>query len=267
MRRTLVILAFLGIGGFVCQPAAAQLNTLYEQEGTVADGYPAIDASGQGPATDPNRSNWKYQYGDYSWSAVYSWDSNAWVEEQVGGTTDEKMEIECDIEMYCETAIADHKVYFHLGNLYAASEGDLTAQVTGSFTSNNGQWVGVSFDGTAKAAAPASYFEGYPENLTGRIFDGMVGTVDIGGRDISGESFDVQILLSYTGTGSSPGNVPPDTYGAGAHETIPNALWWLVNAGQPGSYNLTWHIKLFPEAHQADGNYHLDPAMVMAPVL
>jgi hypothetical protein len=273
MRRTLSILVLLAIAGFVCQPAGAQLrNTLYEQEGLAADGYIAIDASGQGPATDPNRSNWKYQYGSYTWSGVYSWDTSAWVEEQEGGTSDSKLDIESDIEMYCAETLEQHKIYFHIGNIYDALENpstDLTACVAGTLTSNNGQYVGISFDGTSKATDPASYFEGYPDTLTGRIFNAMVGTVDCGGRDISSEAFDITITLKYSGTGGDTGGayVAPDTYGEGAHGTIPNALWWGIAGGAPGQYTLEWKIELHPDTHQVDGNYHLDPALVVAPVM
>jgi hypothetical protein len=268
MRHAFSILALLAVVGLVCLPARAQLNTLYEQEGTGSDGYAPIDASGQAPGANPNSTNWIWQTGSYSWSGVYSWDSNAWVEEQESG--DPQMDIECDIEMYCEETLENNKVYFHVGNLYTALQNpgtDLTAYVTGTLTSNNGQYIGISFDGTTKAGSPETYFEGYPDALTGRIFNGMVGTLDCGGRDISTEAFDITITLSYTGTGSSGGYVAPGDYGEGAHGTIPNALWWLLNNGVPGAYNLSWKIQLHPGAHQPDGNYNLDPTIVAAPIL
>jgi len=258
MRKVLALLAMLAIVGLVSVPAAAQLNTLYGQEGTAADGYTAIDASGQGPATNPNSTNWKYQYGSGAWSGVYSWDTNAWVE-TTGDAEDPHLEIECDIEMFCSQTYAGNKIYFHIGNLYSATADDLTAHMTGTATYNNGQWLGICFDGTSKV-------EGDFDLATGRITDAMIGTVDIGGRDISAEAFDVTITLSYSGTGSATDQVP-DTFGEGAHGTIEKTLWWLVNGGAPGSYNLDWKIQLHPDEHQPDGNYHLDPVIVAAPVL
>jgi hypothetical protein len=260
MRRTLSILVFLAIAGFVCLPAGAQLNTLYEQEGLAADGYLAIDASGQGPATNPNSTNWKYQYGSGSWSGVYSWDSNAWVETTETGDSD--VDIECDIEMYCETTTSNNKVYFHIGNLYTATSSDKTAYVDGTMTSNNGQWIGISFDGTSKTEA--DFEKDGSGNFTGRILGAMVGTVDAGGRDISAESFDIVVTMTWDG--GTTWNVP-GSYGDGAHSTITDTLWWLVNNGVPGSYTVQWKIELDPAADQPDGNYHLDPAVVVAPVL
>jgi len=259
MRGTLSILALLAIAAFVCSPAVAQLNTLYEQEGTPADGYGAIDASGTGPATNPNSTNWKYQTGYGEWSAVYSWDGNAWVEETSDG--DEQIEIECDIEMYCECTTSNNKIYFHIGNPYDASADDKTAYVDGTMNTNNGQWVGISFSGTDKDET--DFQKDTEGNFTGRIRGGMVGSVDIGGRDISTESFDVIVKLSWDGANWHV----PDSYGDGAHATITDTLWWLVADGAPGQYTLQWEFVLDPPADQPDGNYELDPTIVAAPVL
>jgi hypothetical protein len=248
---TLTILALLGM------PAMAQLNTLYEQEGTGSDGYAAIDASGQGPATNPNSTNWQYQFGGTStWSAVYSWDSNAWVEEATSGVADDSLDIECDIEMFCSTSITDPKIYFHIGNIYNLVYADRTATVAGTMVSNNGQYIGISFDGSSKDS-------GDFDLNTGIITDAMVGTVDCGGRDISSEAFDIKILMDD----GVQGYRTPDAYGDGAHSTIHDTLWWLVNGGTPGSYSVTWLIELQPATHQPDGNYHLDPVVVAAPTL
>ena len=59
----------------------------------------------------------------------------------------------------------------------------------------------------------------------------------------------------------------PDNYGEGAHATITDSLWWLINGGVPGTYTYTWVVTLLPEADQPDGDYWLDPASVSAPVL
>ena len=260
MRRTLSIVALLGVTTLICAPAAAQLNTLYEQEGTGADGYPAIDASGEGPATDPNSTNWKYQYGSGSWSGVYSWDSNAWVEVTSDG--DEQIEIECDIEMYCECTTSNNKVYFHLGNPYAASEADKTAYVNGTMNTNNGQWIGISFAGTDKTVD--DFETDLAGDFTGRILGGMVGSLDIRGADISDQSFDLVVTMTWDAGANWH---VPGSYGDGAHSTITDTLWWLVNAGAPGQYTIQWKFVLEPPADQPDGNYELDPMVVVAPVL
>jgi hypothetical protein len=259
MRRFLTIAGALVLClALAAGTVSAQSNTLYGQEGTAADGYGTIDASGEGAATNPNSTNWKYQYGSGSWSGVYSWDGDAWVEEV--STGDENLDVECDIEMYASTTTEDNKIYFHLGNPYEATVAEKTALVSGTMRSNNGQYLGISFYGTSKDED--SFEEDGGGNYTGRIFDAMVGTVDIGGRDISSEAFDIVITMD-NGTGG--GYQPPVTYGAGAHETEPDCLWWAAMG--PGSFNLTWKIVIEPATHQPDGNYNLDPLMVVAPAL
>jgi len=44
----------------------------------------------------------------------------------------------------------------------------------------------------------------------------------------------------------------------GPHKVLP--------AG-PGTYNVTWRVRMLPEWHQPDGNYNLDPVLVAAPML
>lgn len=254
MKKLFLLMGLLAIMALITLPVSAA--TLYEQEGQTSDGYATINASGQGPGTNPNSTNWKYQYGGGSWSGVYSW-GTGWVEETIAG--DEDLDIEADIELYCATTTSNNKIYFHLGNIYSATAADKTAYVTGTLVSNNGEWIGISFDGTSKTEAS---FEKVGGNFTGVIKDAMVGTIDGRNQDISSEKFDVRILLSWGAGWQVPGN-----WGGGADGTIPNALWWDVNNHLPGSYNLTWQVTLLPGTHQADGNYHLDPKIVTIPGL
>jgi len=233
-------------------------GTLYEQEGTPDDGYPAIDASGQsGCATmdEANRTNWKYQYGGTStWSGIFHGGAETpWVAEEGEWPP---VQIEADIEMFCEYSMTDPNIYFHLGNIYSATAADKTATISGSFTSNNGQHIGISFQGTDKPD------EAFDLN-TGVIKGGMVGTVDCLNRDISDEAFDIRIRLSW-----GSGYQPPSSYSGSSHPLgMTHTLFWLVNAGEPGTYPLTWEFTLMPETDQADGNYNLDPAIVVVPVL
>ena len=257
MKNFVSLIMVLAVVAFFAMPSHA-LNTLYGQEGTTADGYSPINAAGVGPATNPNSTNWKYQYGGtHTDSAVYSWDSNAWVESTDNGI-DGNLDIECDIEMFVSESITDPKIYFHFGNPYALTESDRTAYVNGTMTSNHGEYVGVTFNGAVKSATS---FEMSGSDFTGRIFDAMVGTIDNHNTAVN-DSFDMEILMSW-----GAGYRVPDEYGDGAHSTIHDSLWWLVNDGAPGAYNLTWKITMLPEAHQKDGNYQLDPTIVVAPVL
>lgn len=261
MKKLIMLLAILSL---MAAPAMAQTwsNTLYGQEGTASDGHVAINAAGQGPAGDSsdNYTNWKYQTGSGSWSGVYSWDTDAWLTEAEAG--DSQIDVECDIEMYWSETIANNKIYFHIGNPFTASSSDKQALVNGTYATNHPMYVGISFDGTSKTE---SDFELDGGSLTGRVLGGMVGTVDIGGRDISAESFDIKFLCRLNGGAY----LTPTSFGAGSHGTQPAVLWWSpsVTGMVPGSGSINWLVQVEPPASQPDGNYVLDPAIVAAPSL
>jgi hypothetical protein len=259
MRKAIALIAIMGL---LAMPAMAQTysNTLYGQEGTVADGVNPPDASGQGPAGDAGHStNWKYQYGSGTWAGVYSWDGDAWLE--VYSTGDSEIEVECDIEMYWSESIADNKIYFHLGDPFNATAGDKTAIVSGTYACNHLMYLGISFAGTTKEEA--DFETGGPTGYTGRVFDGMVGTIDNHGVDISAESFDIVFLMNCNGGAYTT----PCNFGVGAHATILSTLWWHpTDVGMTiGSGVWTWKVIIEPPAGQADGNYVLDPEIVAAP--
>ena len=251
MKRTLALVAVLAL---FAMPAMAA-SSLYDQEGTGADGYAPIDATGQGPA-NPDWTNWKYQYGGSTWSGVYG--DTGWIEES--STGDSVLDVEADIEMYYSEEFSNNKIYFHLGNIYTATVADKTAYVNGTFTSNNGMYIGISFAGTGKTEA--NMLKDGGGNFTGEVQDAMVGAIDVLGRDISSQNFNVLFLLD-----AGAGWTTPVSYGDGASGTIEDTLWWLVNGGAAGSYNVTWLVRMLPELHQPDGNYNLEPVVVVAPTL
>lgn len=261
MRNTLIIIGMLAIVGLVSVPAAAQdeNGTLYDQEGTGADGYGTIDATGQGPGGDASSTtNWKYQYGSGSWSGVYRKDG--WLEVSTLG--DSQIDIECDIEMFYTESFVDNKIYVHLGDPFNATDAQKTAYVTGNFTANNGMYLGTCFTGTSKTEV--DMLKDGEGDYTGEIQDAMVGSVDVLGRDISAQAFNIKMAMTWDG--GATWNTPV-AYGDGASGTVHDTLWWLVNNGDAGSYDLQWKIELKPSADQPDGNYNLDPALVAAPAL
>ncbi|MBE7559024.1 hypothetical protein HS125_08770 [bacterium] len=79
---------------------------------------------------------------------------------------------------------------------------------------------------------------------------------------VQNNSFDLEILLN-----AGSGWEAPVAYGDGAHSTIHDTLWWLVGGGAPGTYNYQWRVRLIFDSSQPDGDYHLDPAIIAAPVL
>lgn len=236
--------------------ATASAGTLYDQEGTTDDGTPSIDASGQAPEGSDASSNWKYQYGDGSWTGVYA-GSDGW--EVIDEDGDMTLEVEADVEMYFTQSVSNNKIYFHLGNIYDAGLADKTAYVDGSFSTNNGQYIGISFLGTSK---DESSFEKDADTgeYTGVILDGMQSDRDTWREQDN--QMDVEILLNWGAGWTAPVN-----YGDGAHNTVTDTLWWLVDDGNAGTYDYRWRVRLLPEADQPDGDYYLDPAVVSAPVL
>ena len=254
MKRIMTIAVSL----MVCLALAAgtaSAATLYGQEGTAEDGTPSIDASGQAPEGSDAASNWKYQYGGGSWSGVYA-AGDGWVTVDESGDMD--LEVEADVEMYFTQSVSNNKIYFHLGNIYDAGLADKTAYVDGSFTTNNGQYIGISFLGTSKT--DADFEKDVDGNYTGVILDGMQSDND--SWRTQDNQMDLEILLDWGAGWTAPVN-----YGDGAHDTVTDTLWWLVDGGNAGTYNYQWRVRLLPEADQPDGDYYLDPAIVSAPVL
>ena len=239
--------------GFAAGSVSAQ--TLYEQEGTADDGTPAIDASGQAPNGSDAASNWKYQYGSGWTTGVYAAAEGLRLIDEDG---DSSIEVEADIEMYFTQSVSNNKIYFHLGNIYDATLADRTAYVDGQFTSNNGQYIGISFLGQNKDES--SFEKDGSGAYTGVILDGMQSDRDTWRSQDN--QMDVEILLNW-----GAGWTAPVTYGDGAHNTVTDTLWWLVDDGNAGSYSYQWRVRLLPEAHQPDGDYYLDPAIVSTPAL
>lgn len=257
MKTTLLILLALCVvagSSFAGTPGSAP-GTLYQQEGTTADGPSGINAAGVNTAADANYTNWKYQYGAGTWGGVYT--AQGWVTDPAATSGDMSLDVEADIEMYVSQTISFNKVYFHIGNPFTATTADKTAYVNGSMVCNNGQYIGISFLGTGKTLAN---FEKINNAFTGRIIGGMVSDRDV--WRTQNNAFDVRILLGYNGA-----TQVPDAYGDGAHNTVHDTLWWLVNGGAPGSYSYAWQIELLCDATQPDGDYQLDPVVVAAPVL
>jgi hypothetical protein len=183
-------------------------------------------------------------------------------------TGDSKIEIECDIELYYSESFENNKIYVHLGDPFNATAADKTVLVDGTFTSNNGMYVGISFDQTGKDES--DLVRDGSNNLTGEVIGAMVGSVDAWGRDISptgtnpATPFNVKLSMSWDAGATFH---PPISFGSGSHDTILNTLWWLVDGGAIGTFDLQYKIELLVDAAQPDGTYFFDPAVVASPML
>jgi hypothetical protein len=262
MKRILTIVGLMVVClGLVAGNVLAASGTLWDQEqagaddGWGPDNPSTVEVQGQNDsATHSANENWVYQEGSGSWTGVYA-GSDGW--QDVSSSGDMNLKVEADVEMYFTQSVSDNEIYFHLGNIYEATEADKTAIVQGSFTSNNGQYIGISFEGSGKAE---SDFETDENGYTGVILGGMQSDHDTW-RD-QDNSMDIKISLNW-----GDGWTAPVNYGEGSHGTVTKTLWWLVDGGGAGTYDYRWKIELLPETDQPDGDYYLDPAVVAAPVL
>jgi len=259
MKKVLAFLVVVAVVGLFTLPAnAAYDNTAYGQEGGGSDGYGAIDATGEGPEGDvtDNYTNWKWQSGSGSYSAIYSWDTDAWL--VINDSNSSSIKVECDIEMYWSETTVNNEIYFHIGNPFTATTADKTAIVNGTYATNHPMYVGISFASTDKEDTDF-------ELATGIVSDGMVGTVNIAGQSIATEKFDIMFLLSFNGGAYEV----PTSFGNGSHDTQTSVLWWdtMKTLNLTGTGTMNFLVRVLPPAGQADGNYHLDPVIVKAPML
>jgi len=198
----LVGMCAAAVAGVTPHPPA---GSLYEQEGTPDDGYLAVNAAGLGPGGDSsdNWTNWIYQYGQASWSGIYS-EEQGWL--MVAESGEMRLRVEADIEVYSS---------FGAGSSGQESSG----QVTGSLTSNTGQYVGISLSDQRPARGEA---QGRTSSRT------------------SGRSRAVRLALSAD---AGPWR-PPELYESSAPGAADETAWWLVKRGSAGSFVLQWRLVL-----------------------
>jgi len=279
MKRLFVAMVIIGVFALISLPAFAEVvydGTLFGQEGTTQDGYSTIIGSRPGHSMDNNSiENWIDAKGWSQSADIYSW-GDGWLNVSTAGTDNGNLDVEADIEMYISSTIENHKMYFHIGNIFTALQNPgayLTAIAHETFITNHPMWVGVSFDGSP-GKTEANFVTTFTD---GRIKDAMVGKtrgdgstmtegVDGGvlGHGIK-TKFDATILRSidYGATWQ-----PPAVFGDGADGTLHRVLWWArLPVTDTGVHQLYWLVQLHPNAAQQDGNYHLDPVFVAAPEL
>lgn len=274
-------MVIIGIFALICLPtfaAGTYDNTYYGQEGNttpIVDGY--LPIIGVGPYSTQNENsinNWIWQGGSSSWEAIYSWDGDAWLEISELGDGG-NLDVEADIEMYIATTILNHKMYFHIGNIFTAMANPnlyLRAFADETIHTNHPMWIGISFDNTPGKTEEGNFITTFTD---GKITDAMVGKTRLDGSSmdvpetgnpehILNNKFDATILCSINGAAYGP----PSSFGDGAHGTLHKVLWWgRLPVNSTGVHYLSWLVQLHPKAAQQDGNYHLDPVFVSVPEL
>ena len=239
------LLLFAGAVSLLIAPALAA--DLVDQ--SVAGATPELAGSGgltsgMLPATDNDRdfTTYSVQWGGGSYSGIYAATPSGetgW--QTVSETGDMNVDAWCDIEMYLTETIANQKVYFHI----ADNTTQMTAYISGSFSSCNGMWMGI--------AVPAG------SDMT--LFTGSKDVLD---RDISDKSFPCEWGLTDQGDWGTYRTA--DSVGYGDNNSV-EAMWWLINSGASGYQDYQWKLTILPAAYQADGHYHLDPAVTIMPAL
>jgi len=214
LRPALRFALLVAAAALISSPVQASVSpvppvdgTRYQNEGTPADGYPSIDASGRGPAGDisDNWTNWTYQYGSASWSAVYGAE-DGWV--QVASSGEMKLQIEADIEAYAA------------GSFSAGMSGQgWTGRVSGNLVSNGGQYVGLAL-AAGSPSAPARLRAASQRSTLYRRGS-------------------LNVALS---TDAGPWRWPQLTCPSPAGEGEEDAAWWLVERGSAGSFVLEWGL-------------------------
>ena len=168
-----------------------------------------------------------------------------------------------ELERHTAYEFTGTRTYIHIGNIFRATEDELTAHTVGSVSTNHGLYIGLNL-AAVSGINPNSFERDSGGQLTGRIYDAMRGTVDVLGRSIANEAFDLRVLLSWDGGGAY---VAPTYYGQSPDGNVSKTLWWLLKNGDPGMYNLDFKIRLLPEPVQADGNYYFESEIVVTPAL
>lgn len=247
MRTALLVI--LGLALALSVSAAWALD---HDDENVADGLipdtPGWDPDGAGPrpplpggASD----NFVQLWGGGWSSGVYDDDGrpDPWINIMGDGSI-ERMDVTCDIELYCYEWLSANNVYFHLkGDDYSPR----SAVIKGLVKSNNGEWVGVEVDPD--------------KNLLQ-----LKGTTDGFGRDLTEAPGYAPIPVDWQLSEDGVTWRPPDSVGWGTSNTV-YAYWWLLAKGDPCDHEFWFKVTISPKYHQPDGQYVYDPAVVVEPVL
>jgi hypothetical protein len=171
------------------------------------------------------------------------------------------VEVHLNVDLHAMMFHMRTRSYVHLGNPYQASEEDLTLRATTVLSANTGMLVGLNLAQMGQLSAASVELDS-GNRPTGRVLGSLQGTRDVLGRDISDESFDLRVLMSWDG-----GNTfdRPTHCGQAPDGHVAEAIWWRVGEGVPGLYPLVWQIQLLPTPHQADGTYYFTSEVVIAP--
>ena len=191
--------------------------------------------------------NFTYLWGGGWWDAIYDDDGgpNPWF--NIGGTPGiENINVTCDIELYCYESLSANNVYFHLkGDNYDPR----SAVIDGLIKSNNGEWVGIDLGDPNKNA-----FQ-------------LVGTTNgFGNSVVASPGYEpIPVVWELSEDGGATWRVA-DAVAWGTSNTV-YAMWWLLANGEPCDHAFKFRITIDPKYHQPDGQYVMDPALVVDPVL
>jgi hypothetical protein len=197
--------------------------------------------------------------------AIFDYDDNTWVNCGENFVAENQpLEVICDIEMYVREHIDGTKIYFHIGD--GEYVDTMSATVGGWFSSNNGQYIGLS-----KTVEPWGALDGptyYDPTYTNKAAELKFQTDGLGR---TAAKTPIPLVIEFSDDGGANWrkivNSPTsqDTWSGGT-----GGLWgyyWLVANGDPCYHPFAFRFTIDPIYHQPDGRYHLDPVVVVAPAL
>jgi len=180
----------------------------------------------------------------------YIYDPNTFSWEHGTETGKSWFTVTADIEMYLSMNFEATDIYFHIDD----DRTEMEALVTGTLCSNNGQHLFVSSELDTKDLTKLFFVED--------IFGRDVQWYQDNGRDVPNpipvewylkDELDSEYRLGQYSQGGNAGK-----------------LWgvqWLIADGLPCCHDFTIKVVIYPEFHQPDGRYEMDPLVTVAPVL
>jgi hypothetical protein len=179
---------------------------------------------------------------DGNWGAL----PTGWFDNTTTGPQD--IDVMCDVVLWASTTMDANQAYFNV----AGNVGPLSAQFTGTLSSNGGMYTGIA----PPTRAPLCNIHK------------LVRTEDYRGGALTADAQQIPVAWTLaealSGTWTAFRN-PDATDTDGADSTIHHADWWLLNGGANGFHQFALRATITPAAYQKAGRYMLDPTLVATP--
>jgi hypothetical protein len=224
----------------------------------------ASAAMADGPGLNRGTQSWLTTYSEATggvgtWSGIYDGvgvgQAKGWFNQQKSGDQS-NLQIKADVELFCSQTWDSTGVYFHKADINTPPP----AVMSGTLTSNHGEWIGLVVDDPAKM----DMFKIW------RADDYRLNPLAVKDNPITL----VWEMHDSVNAGWSPWKLPESINSPGADNTIATAVWWLLgnntpgsSAGAAGAYQYQFQCTAQMAALQEAGRYELEPTIVVSPEL